>query len=415
MISTKNFRIRLIFEDAKIIQVERNTKKKCFLLFYLSEQNNFSNFAPKTKYMMKKTGFAVMIVCMTMLVACDSDNNNFVINGTVPDEITNGEIVFMTDNNTGLIIDSAAVSSGKFIFKGITDDVKAVTLSLRYDLQADLILDKGTLTIDMSDPYSAKGNPLTEKLNEFYFKCYDEIVLAKTTLAERDESLSEEERSQFEDEVFDNLFAEVDEIAKVYLKEHPNDALGAMIFYIWMQNQMNLTTEWYAEASQLVGDYVLDFGPVKQMVDYMDTMEKTAVGKPFVDFTIAYGNRDGSTVSLSDYVGKGKYVLVDFWASWCMPCRMEAPVLAEVYEKYKGDRFEIVGVAVMDTRLESTKVIDNDGYTWPQILDAQAIPLELYGIQGIPHIILFGPDGAILARDLRGEALKNKVAEVMKR
>jgi len=102
--------------------------------------------------MMKKTGFMVMIVSMTLLVACDSDKNNFVINGTVSNEIANGEIVFMTDYNTGLIIDSAAVSRGKFIFKGITDDAKAITLSLRYDLQADVILDKGTLTIDMSDP-----------------------------------------------------------------------------------------------------------------------------------------------------------------------------------------------------------------------------------------------------------------------
>jgi len=364
---------------------------------------------------MKKTGFAVMIISMTLLVACDSAKNNFVINGTVPQEIKNGEIVYMTDYDSGLIIDSAAVSRGKFIFKGITDNAKAVTLSLGYDLQADVILDKGTLSIDMSDPYSAKGNPLTEKLNEFYYQCYDAIVLAKNSLSEMGESLSEDEGSQLEDAVFDNLFLEIDEITKVYLKEHPDDALGAMIFYIWMQNQMNLTTEWFAQASQLVGESVLDFGPVKQMAEYLDMMDKTAVGKPFVDFTIEYGNRDGSAVSLSDYVGKGKYVLVDFWASWCMPCRVEAPVLAEVYKKYKGDRFEIVGVAVMDRRLESMKLIDEDGYTWPQILDAQALPLELYGIQGIPHIILFGPDGTILARNLRGEMIKDKIAEVMKR
>ena len=357
-----------------------------------------------------------MIVSMTLLVACDSaKNNSFVINGKVPTEIGNGEIVFMTDYDSGLIIDSAAVSNGKFIFKGIVDNAKPISLSLKYELQVDVILDKGTLSIDMSDPHSVKGNPLTEKLNAFYFEYSDAIMHIRNTLTEMDKSLSEDERSKIEEALFENLFAELDEISKKYLKENPNDALGAMIFYIWIQNQMNLTTEWFAEASQLVGEYVLDFGPVRQMADYLDKMDRTSVGKPFVDFSVEYGNRDGSTVSLSDYVGKGKYVLVDFWASWCMPCRIEAPVLAEVYKKYKGDRFEIVGVAVMDQRLESTKVIDEDGYTWPQILDAQAVPLELYGIQGIPHIILFGPDGTILARNLRGETLKNKVAEVMKR
>ena len=355
-----------------------------------------------------------MLAGIALLVACEGANNNYEIKGTVPDGITNGSVVFMTDYHIGLIIDSAVVSKGKFIFKGNVDRAKAISLSLGYDMQADVILDKGTLSVDLSDPYSAKGNSLTEKLNEFYFQCSDTIMQARNTLSEVDESLTEDERSQMEDAVFEKLFAELDEISKRYLKEHPNDALGAMIFYIWMQNQMNPTADWFAEASQLAGEYVLDFGPVKQMTEHFEKMALTAVGKPFVDFTIEYGNRDGSTASLSDYVGKGKYVLVDFWASWCMPCRMEAPTLAEVYKKYKGDRFELLGVAVMDKRLESTKVIDEDGYMWPQILDAQAIPLELYGIQAIPHIILFGPDGTILARELRGEALIDKVAEVIR-
>ena len=142
------------------------------------------------------------------------------------------------------------------------------------------------------------------------------------------------------------------------------------------------------------------------------TVKKEEV-KPFIDFTIAHGNMDGSAASLSDYVGKGKYVLVDFWASWCMPCRMEAPTIAEVYNKYKGDKFEVLGVAVWDKRDETIAAIKEDGYTWPQILDAKTIPTELYGIQGIPHIILFGPDGEIVARNLRGNRLKTKVAEVM--
>jgi thiol-disulfide isomerase/thioredoxin len=336
-----------------------------------------------------------------------------VLVGVVPDGIENGEVVYMTDYNDGIIVDSAVVSKGKFVFRGMADSAMARFLSIQ-DLQADVILDKGSMTVDMSDPYSSKGNPLTEKLNEFYEKCGEVIMQTRSKMAEIDETLDESERSALEDAIFKDFFVRLDEIPTSYLKDHPNDALGAMLFYIWMQNQFDLLSEQFTEASQLVGEYVLNFGPVKQMADYLDKTEKTAVGKPFLDFTVANGNRDGSTVAFSDYVGKGKYVLVDFWASWCMPCRKEAPVIAEVYKKYKGNRFEVLGVAVMDKRDDSLQAIDEDGYSWPQILDAQAVPLDLYGIQGIPHIILFGPDGTILARGLRGEELKQKVAEVMK-
>ena len=362
---------------------------------------------------MKKIGCFLMLAGMVLVVACDSNKNGYVLTGTVPGDIGNGEVVYMTDYNDGFIVDSAVVSGRKFVFQGKADSAMARSLTIQY-YQADVILDRGTMTVDMSDPYSARGNLLTNKLNEFYKNCGDAIMQARNKIAEISEALTGDERSQMEDIIFDELFAKIDEIPIRYLKEHPNDALGAMIFYIWMQNQMSPSAEIFSKASEHVGEYVLNFGPVKQMVENIERLNNTAVGMPFVDFTIEYGNRDGSTASLSDYVGKGKYVLVDFWASWCKPCRDEAPVIAEVYKKYKGNRFEVLGVAVMDKRMDTLNAIDDDGYLWPQIMDAQAIPLELYGIQGIPHIILFGPDGTILARELRGDNLKKAVAEVMK-
>ena len=144
----------------------------------------------------------------------------------------------------------------------------------------------------------------------------------------------------------------------------------------------------------------------------LEIWKKTAEGQMFTDFTIE--QPDGTKASLSDYVGKGKYVLVDFWASWCGPCRGEIPNIKELYDKYHAKGLDVLGVAVWDKPEDTQAAIKELGIVWPQIINAQQIPTELYGIQGIPHIILFAPDGTIAARDLRDEAMKEKVAEVMK-
>jgi len=116
------------------------------------------------------------------------------------------------------------------------------------------------------------------------------------------------------------------------------------------------------------------------------------------------------TVKFSDYVGKGKYVLVDFWASWCGPCRREVPNIINVWNKYKGDSFDVLGVAVWDEPDNTKKAIEELGIEYDQIINAQRIPTDIYGIEGIPQIMLFGPDGTILRRDLRGEEIEKAVA-----
>ena len=161
-----------------------------------------------------------------------------------------------------------------------------------------------------------------------------------------------------------------------------------------------------------------DFKAIPEVIRMRSSFEsqiKTAEGSSFVDFTVVQDpeNPETSTVKFSDYIGKGKYVLVDFWASWCGPCKAEMPNLVNVYNTYHGDSFDMLSVAVWDKVEDTVDAAPGLGIVWNQIINAQEIPTNLYGIDGIPHVILFGPDGTILKRNLRGEKIGEAVKEAL--
>ncbi len=161
------------------------------------------------------------------------------------------------------------------------------------------------------------------------------------------------------------------------------------------------------------------------MQEALDARLNTAEGKPFIDFTVS--SVVGTTrsippqpkyadVKFSDYVGKGKYILVDFWAPWCGPCKREIPNLKAVYDKYAGKDFDILSIAVWE-RQPYNVTLDTAaelGMNWQHINNAGSVPTDIYGIEGIPHLMLIGPDGTILKRGFHGaEGIEAAVAEYL--
>ena len=168
---------------------------------------------------------------------------------------------------------------------------------------------------------------------------------------------------------------------------------------------------------------------VAYILGNLETKKATAVGKKFVDFPVdhvAGVDKEGNPIyekkSLSDFVGKGKVMLVDFWSPWCPPCKAEIPNIKAVWEKYHGEDFDVLSVAVWEEsrKMDWHNTIDTAavyGMNWLQLNNGHQEPASLYGIDGIPHMILFDKDGTILKRgdDLRGEKTAKAVAEVLGR
>jgi thiol-disulfide isomerase/thioredoxin len=353
----------------------------------------------------------VNLFAALILAACISTPKSYIIEGVVPDDSYNNQMVYMLDYETDLFVDSILVVDGKFTFTGSVNIAVPRGIKLNR-LFVIFILENGKISVDMADRISAKGTPLNNELSKYLseMEVYRAPFLKKRDEIRKMQDIDDITYKKLYDENFKNFGENIYLMSTKFFNANKNNALGTFALLNLLNFlEPNKFDSLYIQA----GDIVRNFKPLKNKSEINARQRETAEGKHFTDFKIENGNIDGSSASLSDYVGKGKYVLVDFWASWCGPCIAEIPVLVEVYNKYKGDKFEILGVAINDKREDTMKAIEKHSIPWTHIINTGNIPTTLYGIDLIPHIILFAPDGTIVARDLRGNSLKAKVEEVM--
>ena len=357
--------------------------------------------------MKTNTLFALLIAALAG-TSCTT-TPSYTVTGTLPDTTFNGKTLYIYDRDNDQALDSTIIANASFTFTGKIDTPALCFVQLNRNLYTNFMLENGAITLDLQNPNHPTGTPLNQVFVD-YIQAEDSLNKIMSAKWEEFQKIEDKEKRQESSKnYFDNEWKpSYAAMLKDVMKNNPDNYVGAMAL-----RSLNsyLKPEEMDAVIATASPYMLGRKAVKTMITRIENLKKTAEGKMFTDFTVETEN--GEKVSLSDYVGKGKYTLVDFWASWCGPCRAETPVLAEVYKQYKDKGFQVLGVATWDNPADTKKAIEELKIDWPQILNAQSIPSEIYGFNGIPHIILFGPDGTIVARDLRGDALKNKVKEVM--
>ena len=332
---------------------------------------------------------------------------NYRIDGIAPAD-ANGQWVYIYKPSGQGASDSVQIANGRFTLeRAVAEDGLIAHLVIPRSYNLSFIPEEGIIKADLA-AIAATGTALND-LHAQKAKAREALeteTRGRLKAIRADKDLDDKAKEEAQEKIVNEFYGKIKPLAEADLKEHPNDAIGL----IALQNLLGMEDVNVAKAEALLqqaGDRLRAEESITKMVARLRRVEATQAGAQFVDFE---GVDDANkAVRLSDYVGKGHYVLVDFWASWCGPCRREIGHLKKVRDAYTDKGLVILGTVVWDEMEDHLKAMKELEITWPQIFN-KTEATELYGIAGIPQIILFDPAGKIVARDLRGEEI-NKLLD----
>ena len=332
---------------------------------------------------------------------------NYRIDGMAPAD-ANGQWVYLYKPSGQGASDSVQIANGRFTLeRAVAEDGLIAHLVIPRSYNLSFIPEEGIIKADLA-AIAATGTALND-LHAQKAKAREALeteTRGRLKAIRADKNLDDKAKEEAQEKIVNEFYGKIKPLAEADLKEHSNDAIGL----IALQTLLGMEDVNVAKAEALLqqaGDRLRAEESITKMVARLRRVEATQAGAQFVDFE---GVDDANkAVRLSDYVGKGHYVLVDFWASWCGPCRREIGHLKKVRDAYTDKGLVILGTVVWDELEDHLKAMKELEITWPQIFN-KTEATELYGISGIPQIILFDPAGKIVARDLRGEEI-NKLLD----
>lgn len=375
--------------------------------------------------------YVIAILTATTMIACkgnsDKSNaatgsNSYTVKGTLQGVDTGFVYLYKVEQgDEDVAIDSIKVQNGNFEFKGEVSDPQFTLLGFKQDGQKffplAFFLEAGTTTINGSrdslnravvkgqgaqreyDDFKKKLEPLSQRER----KLYDEY---QASGLQNNPARMEQVQQQHE-----QLQVEKKELVLQYANEHPSSRVAIVqLAYMFLDDVNNpaLQRVFSKMDTSVQRSY---YG--RRIAKALEAQRQTGIGSAAPDFTLK--DPAGKDVSLSSF--RGKYVLIDFWASWCRPCREENPNVVKAYKAYHPKGFDIVGVSLDNKKERWEDAIREDQLAWTHVSDLKGWRSEaaaLYGVNSIPMNFLLDKEGRIIGKDLRGQALSQKLESILK-
>lgn len=375
--------------------------------------------------------FTICAVLIFLIQSCQSPNSQqskhsadstYTITGKI-DGLDSGFVYLFNRQSGSEKFDSSRVKNGLFNFTGKADSPQYFLLGIMDKEQHDkefhlgFFVQNGRISIsgkrDSIDKATITGSPAQDEYNSFIAsrKFLDDEEKGLEKIYDSLQKKGDKQGMDSLQKIFKLFGQKEKDFLKGYVKNHPDSYISAMEVYqnfSYNPDAKELDSVYNDLALSIQNSY---FG--KKIKSVLDIAEKTAVGNEAPVF--AQNDATGKPVSLASY--KGKYVLVDFWASWCGPCRAENPNVVKAYQKFHAKGFDILGVSLDADKDKWMEAVKKDNLGWSQVSDLQGWKNNvavLYGVEGIPMNFLIDREGKIVGKGLRGEDLESKLGELLK-
>ena len=359
---------------------------------------------------MKKVLFLAALI--TAALPIEAQQVKYTINGISKE---NGKTVYLRDRYTSQFVDSAVVVNGKFTMTGNAEKDAYMGIGVKDANWFVMMFNDGTpVTVNLNDS-TLKGSPQNERLTRYDIDInapYGEYI-------QKIQKMSAEEREKKQTEITGGLMIVMmkmmEGVEKIFKEERESLIPVAFISdyqQLFGQEKFDsvIATK-PAYANHPIAKRVIEQAAREKA---QEAKKNAFIGQQFTDLEEA--DVDGKMHKLSEYVGKGKWVLVDFWASWCGPCLQEMPNVVAAYEKYHAKGFDVVGLSFDNKKEPWVKAIADQKMPWVHLSDLKGwrtVASEVYDVNSIPDNLLIDPQGKIVARGLRGEGLQAKLKEIL--